>query len=71
MCYFKYGSLVRDGALFCGNCGTLRRNTTHDPNGSSDFLIRYYFSKEMTYETVAHVLNTFHDIQLLLMKLYV
>ena len=58
----KYGSLLRDGAFFCGNCGTLRRNITHNPNGSLDSLIKYYFSKEMAYHTVIHVLDAFHDI---------
>ena len=61
---FKCGSLLRDGALFCGNCGTLRKNTTHDPNGSLDSLIKYYFSKEISYQTVVHVLDACHDIQI-------
>ena len=49
---FKWGSLLRDGAFFCGNCGTLRKNIIHDPNGSLNSLIKYYFRKEMAYETV-------------------
>ena len=61
---FKCGSLQRDGALFCGSCGTTRRNVTHDPNGTLDSLIKYYFSKEMACQTVVHVLGACHDIQI-------
>ena len=46
MCCFKYGSLLRDRAFFGGNCGTLRRNITHDPNGSLDSLIEHYSVKK-------------------------
>ena len=80
--YFKCGSLLRDGALFCGVCGTLCRNMTHDATGSLDSLNECYFRKEMTYQTVVHDLDDCHDIQIswklcslqnlkiLLMKLY-
>ena len=54
--------IFRDGALFCGNCGTLRRNITHDPNGSLNSFIKYYFSKEMAYQKIVHVLDVFHEI---------
>ena len=47
----------------CGDCGTLRRNIIHDPNGSLDSLIKYYFYKEMAYQTVVYVLDTYHNIQ--------
>ena len=60
---FKCGSLPRDGALFCGNCGTLRTNITHDPNGSLDSLIKYYLRKEMAYQTVVHVSDACHNFQ--------
>ena len=66
---FKCGSWLRDGALFCRNCGTLRRNITHDPNGSLDSIIKYYFSKEMAYQTVVHVLVDCHDVQISLRTL--
>ena len=59
---FKYGSLLRDGALFYGNCGTLRKNITHDPNGNLNSVIKYYFRKEMAYQTVVDVLDACHDI---------
>ena len=36
---FKCGSLLRDGAFFRGNCGTLRKNIIHDPNGSLNSLL--------------------------------
>ena len=64
MYYFACGTLLRDGALFCAHCGTLSRNITHDPNGSLDSLIKYYFRKEMSYQKVANVLNTCHNIQI-------
>ena len=66
---FKCGSLLRDGALFYGNCGTLRRNITHDPNGSLDSLSKYYSSKEMAYQTIVHVLDACHDIKMSLRTL--
>ena len=66
---FKCGSLLRDGAFFCGNCGTLRKNITHDPNGSLNSLIKYYFRKEMAYQTVVDVLDACHDIQISLRTL--
>ena len=62
-------SLLRDGAFFCGNCGTLRKNITHDPNGSLNSLIKYYFRKEMAYQTVVDVLDACHDIQISLRTL--
>ena len=70
MCCFKCGSLLRDKALFCEDCDTLRRNITHDPNGSSlDSLIKYYFRKEVAYQTVVDVLDAFRDIQISLRTL--
>ena len=69
MCCFKYGSLLRDRAFFGGNCGTLRRNITHDPNGSLDSLIEHYFSKEMAYQPVVHLLDACHDIHISLRTL--
>ena len=66
---FKCGSLLRDGAFFCGNCGTLRKNITHDPNGSLNSLVKYYFHKEMAYQTVVDVLDACHDIQISLRTL--
>ena len=62
-------SLLRDGAFFCGNCGTLRKNITHDPNGSLNSLAKYYFHKEMVYQTVVDVLDACHDIQISLRTL--
>ena len=47
----------------------LRRNITHDPNGSLDSLVKYYFSKGMTYQTVVPVLGACHDIQISLRTL--
>ena len=64
MYFFKCGSLLRDGAIFCGDCGMLRRNITHDPNGNLDSLIKHYFRKEMSCQTVVHVLDACHDIQI-------
>ena len=61
---FKRGSLLRDRALFCGSYGTLRKNITHDPNGSLNSVIKYYFRKEMAYQTLAHVLDACNDIQI-------
>ena len=60
---------LRDGALFCGECGTLRRNVTNDPNWSLDFLIKYYFRKEMAYQKVVHVLGACYNIQISLRTL--
>ena len=60
---------VHTMALFCGNYGKLHRNITHDPNGSLDSLIKYYFSKEMAYQIVVHVLDACHDIQISLRTL--
>ena len=64
MYWLKCSFLLRDGALFCGDCGTLCRNITHEPNGSLDSLIKYYFRKEMAYQTVVLVLDACHDIQI-------
>ena len=61
---FECGTLLIDGALFYGDCGTLRRNITHDPNSSLDSLIRYYFRKEISYQKVVDVLDACHDIQI-------
>ena len=54
---FECGTLLRDGALIGGYCGTLRRSITHDPDGSLDSFIKYYFRKEMTYQKVVNVLD--------------
>ena len=57
----KCGSLLRDGVLFCGNCGTVRKNIACAAHGSLESLIKYYFSKEMAYQTIVHVLQVCHD----------
>ena len=64
MYYFKCGPLLRDGALLCGVCGTLRRKMTHDVNRSLDSLNECYFREEMTYQTVVHNLDNCHDIHI-------
>ena len=64
ICCFKCGCLLRDRALYFGNCDTLHRNITHDQNANLDFPIKYYFGKEMAYQTVVHVLDACHDIQI-------
>ena len=56
-------------ALFCGNCGKLRRNITHDPNGGFDSLIKCYFSKEMACQIVVRVLDACRDIPICLRTL--
>ena len=60
---FKCGYFLRYGALFGWDSVKLRRNVTHDPSGSLDSLIKYYFHKEMPYQRVVHVLDACHDIQ--------
>ena len=65
---FKCGSL-RDGAIFCENCCTLRKNIIQDPNGRLNSLIKYYLCKEMAYHTVADVLDACHNIQITLRTL--
>ena len=55
--------------MLCRHCGTLHRNITHDPNGSLDSLIKYYFRKEMSYQKVVNVLDACHDIQISLRTL--
>ena len=62
--YFGGGSLLRQRALFCGDCGTLCRNITHDPNDSLDSLVKYYLRKDMVYQKVADVLDACHVIQI-------
>ena len=66
---FECGTLLIDGALFCGHFGTLRKNITHDSIGSLDSLIKYYFHKEMSYQKVVNVLDTCRDIQISLSTL--
>ena len=55
--------------MLCGECGTLRRNVTNDPNWSLDSLIKYYFRKEMAYQKVVHVLGACCNIQISLRTL--